>query len=213
MTAALEVTNLHVNIGENRILKGIDLHVKQGEIHALMGPNGSGKSTLAYPGRPSRPMKPTAGQAIFGGEDLLEMEADERSRAGLFLAFQYPVGAGRHPGQIPAPDHQLAPPGRKPRRRGHFCPRIPPSAERKDGHFGHRPQVCGPLPERRVSLAVKRSGPRFCKWRCVEPKIAIMDETDSGLDIDALRVVSEGAVRLHERTTWACWSLPTTSAF
>jgi Fe-S cluster assembly ATP-binding protein len=91
MTAALEVTNLHVNIGENRILKGIDLHVKQGEIHALMGPNGSGKSTLAYSlaGHPA--YVPTAGQATFDGHDLLEMEADERSRAGLFLAFQYPV--------------------------------------------------------------------------------------------------------------------------
>ncbi|MBP8948833.1 MAG: ATP-binding cassette domain-containing protein, partial [Candidatus Promineofilum sp.] len=91
MTAALEVTNLHVNIGENRILKGIDLSVKQGEIHALMGPNGSGKSTLAYSlaGHPA--YVPTAGQATFDGHDLLEMEADERSRAGLFLAFQYPV--------------------------------------------------------------------------------------------------------------------------
>ena len=87
MTAALEVTNLHVNIGENRILKGINLRVNQGEIHALMGPNGSGKSTLAYSlaGHPA--YEPTAGQATFDGHDLLEMEADERSRAGLFLAL------------------------------------------------------------------------------------------------------------------------------
>ncbi|HMT20347.1 MAG TPA: ATP-binding cassette domain-containing protein, partial [Promineifilum sp.] len=91
MSVALEINNLHVNIGENRILKGIDLLVKQGEIHALMGPNGSGKSTLAYTlaGHPS--YEPSAGQVTFDGQDLLEMEADERSRAGLFLAFQYPV--------------------------------------------------------------------------------------------------------------------------
>lgn len=91
MTVALEIKNLHVNIGGQPILKGIDLLVKQGQIHALMGPNGSGKSTLAYTlaGHPS--YEPTAGQVIFNGEDLLEMEADERSRAGLFLAFQYPV--------------------------------------------------------------------------------------------------------------------------
>ena len=91
MTAALEINNLHVNIGENRILKGINLQVKQGEIHALMGPNGSGKSTLAYTlaGHPS--YEPSTGQVTFDGQDLLEMEADERSRTGLFLAFQYPV--------------------------------------------------------------------------------------------------------------------------
>src|SRR5690606_106869 len=91
MTVALEINNLHVNIGENRILKGIDLTVKQGEIHALMGPNGSGKSTLAYAlaGHPS--YGASTGQVTFDGQDLLEMDADERSRAGLFLAFQYPV--------------------------------------------------------------------------------------------------------------------------
>lgn len=88
MTTALEIKNLHVSVAGQPILKGIDLLVRQGEVHALMGPNGSGKSTLAYTlaGHPS--YEPTAGQVIFDGKDLLEMEADERSRAGLFLAFQ-----------------------------------------------------------------------------------------------------------------------------
>ena len=91
MTTALEIKNLHVSAGDQPILKGIDLLVKSGETHALMGPNGSGKSTLAYTlaGHPA--YEPSAGQVIFNGQDLLEMEADERARAGLFLAFQYPA--------------------------------------------------------------------------------------------------------------------------
>jgi Fe-S cluster assembly ATP-binding protein len=91
MTVALEIKNLHVTIDDQPILKGIDLLVRQGEVHALMGPNGSGKSTLAYTlaGHPF--YEPTAGQVIFDGIDLLELGPDERSRAGLFLAFQYPM--------------------------------------------------------------------------------------------------------------------------
>ena len=91
MTAVLEVRNLHVSVEDKPILKGVNLTVKQGEIHALMGPNGTGKSTLAYTlmGHPNYAV--TAGQVIFKGVDLLELEPDERSRLGLFLAFQYPV--------------------------------------------------------------------------------------------------------------------------
>ena len=87
MSVALEIRNLHATVGGQPILKGINLLVKEGEIHAIMGPNGSGKSTLAYTlaGHPA--YTPTAGQVIYDGEDLLDMEADERSRAGLFLAF------------------------------------------------------------------------------------------------------------------------------
>src|SRR5262249_24502140 len=91
MGAALEIRNLHVSVEDKPILRGVNLTVKQGEVHALMGPNGSGKSPLsnAILGHPAYQV--TAGQIIFDGEDLLELEPDERSRAGLFLAFQYPV--------------------------------------------------------------------------------------------------------------------------
>src|SRR5262245_22532402 len=91
MGAVLEIRNLHVSVEDKPILRGVNLTVKQGEVHALMGPNGSGKSTLANAllGHPAYEI--TAGQVIFEGQDLLEMEPDERSRAGLFLAFQYPV--------------------------------------------------------------------------------------------------------------------------
>ncbi|HYO89628.1 MAG TPA: ATP-binding cassette domain-containing protein, partial [Candidatus Limnocylindrales bacterium] len=91
MGAALEIRNLHVSVEDKPILRGVNLIIKQGEVHALMGPNGSGKSTLAnaLAGNPMYTI--TSGQVIFDGRDLLEMEADERSRAGLFLAFQYPV--------------------------------------------------------------------------------------------------------------------------
>ncbi len=111
-----------------------------------MGPNGSGKSTLAYTlaGHPA--YEPTAGQVIFDGEDLLEMEADERSRAGLFLAFQYPaavpgVTLAKFLRQTINSRRQAEDPGRQ----RHFYPRLPPLADRKDGHAGHRPQVCRPL--------------------------------------------------------------------
>ncbi|HPV06326.1 MAG TPA: ATP-binding cassette domain-containing protein, partial [Aggregatilineales bacterium] len=91
MTAALEIRNLHANVEGEPILKGVNLTVRQGEIHALMGPNGSGKSTLAnvLMGHPDYEV--TAGQVIFDGVDILELEPDERSHMGLFLAFQYPV--------------------------------------------------------------------------------------------------------------------------
>jgi len=91
MVAALEIKNLHVSVEDKPILRGVNLTVKQGEVHALMGPNGSGKSTLANVLLGNPAYEVTAGEIIFDGHDLLEMEADERSRAGLFLAFQYPV--------------------------------------------------------------------------------------------------------------------------
>lgn len=198
MTAALEINNLHVSIGENRILKGINLQVKQGEIHALMGPNGSGKSTLAYTlaGHPS--YEPSAGQVTFEGQDLLEMEADERSRSGLFLAFQYPVAV---PGVTVAKFLRQAINSRRkavnPEDTGMPIPEFRRLLREKMDILGIDQKFAGRYLNEGFSGGEKKRA-EILQMAMLEPKIAIMDETDSGLDIDALRIVAEGASRLHD---------------
>ncbi len=198
MTAALEIKNLHVEVDGQPILKGIELLVKQGEIHALMGPNGSGKSTLAYTlaGHPA--YEPTAGEVIFDGLDLMEMEPDERSRAGLFLAFQYPVAV---PGVTVANFLRQAINSRRrsddPDDKGIPIPQFRRLLKEKmdslniDHHFAGRYLNDG------FSGGEKKRA-EILQMATLEPKIAILDETDSGLDIDALRIVSEGANALHD---------------
>jgi Fe-S cluster assembly ATP-binding protein len=196
MTTALEIKNLHVNVGDQPILKGIDLLIKQGEVHALMGPNGSGKSTMAYAlaGHPSYDV--TAGQVIFDGEDLLEMEADERSRAGLFLAFQYPASV---PGVTLAKFLRQTINSRRqaenPDDKGISIPEFRRFLKSKMAMLGIDPKFAGRYLNEGFSGGEKKRV-EILQMATVEPKIAIMDETDSGLDIDALRVVSEGANRL-----------------
>ncbi|GAB4423935.1 MAG: Fe-S cluster assembly ATPase SufC [Anaerolineae bacterium] len=197
MSAALEIRNLHVSVEGEPILKGVNLIVRQGEIHALMGPNGSGKSTLSYTimGHPAYEV--TAGQIIFDGVDILELEPDERSRLGLFLAFQYPVAI---PGVTVANFLRNAINARRraenPEDKG-----IPIPAFRKlliekmdmlkmDNEFAGRYLNGG------FSGGEKKRA-EILQMAVLEPKIAIMDETDSGLDIDALRIVSEGVNRLY----------------
>ena len=198
MTTALEIKNLHVSIGDQPILKGIDLLVKQGEVHALMGPNGSGKSTLAYTlaGHPA--YKATAGQVIFGGEDLFEMEADERSRAGLFLAFQYPASV---PGVTLAKFLRQTINSRRqaedPDDKGISIPQFRRLLKEKMDMLGIDHKFAGRYLNEGFSGGEKKRV-EILQMATVEPKITIMDETDSGLDIDALRVVSEGANRLRE---------------
>jgi Fe-S cluster assembly ATP-binding protein len=193
----LVIRNLHVSIENKPILKGVNLTVAQGEVHAIMGPNGTGKSTLAYTlmGHPS--YKVTAGEVIFKDRNILELKADERSRLGLFLAFQYPVAI---------PGVTLA----------NFL-RTALNARRKTGN----PQDKGvPIPEFRKMLRLKmdllKMDPAFAgrylndgfsggekkraeilQLATLQPEIAILDETDSGLDIDALRIVSEGVNALR----------------
>jgi Fe-S cluster assembly ATP-binding protein len=196
MGAALEIRNLHVSVAEKPILKGVNLVVKQGEIHALMGPNGSGKSTLSNTimGHPAYQV--TAGQIIFNGTDLLELEVDERSRLGLFMAFQYPVAI---PGVTVANFLRNAINARRkvenPADKG-----IPIPAFRKlmvekmdmlhmDHTFGGRYLNDG------FSGGEKKRA-EILQMALLDPKIAIMDETDSGLDIDALRIVAEGVNKL-----------------
>jgi Fe-S cluster assembly ATP-binding protein len=198
MTVALEVKNLHVSAGDHPILKGIDLLVKQGEIHALMGPNGSGKSTLAYilAGHPA--YEATAGQVIYDGKDLLEMEPDERSRAGLFLAFQYPAAV---PGVTLAKFLRQAINSRRkaedPEDKGISIPDFRRLLKRKMDMLGIEDKFAGRYLNEGFSGGEKKRV-EILQMASLEPKIAIMDETDSGLDIDALRIVSEGANRLRE---------------
>jgi Fe-S cluster assembly ATP-binding protein len=199
MTTALEIKNLHVNAGDVPILKGIDLLVRQGEVHALMGPNGSGKSTLAYTlaGHPA--YEPTAGQVIFDGIDLFELEADERARAGLFLAFQYPAAV---PGVTLAKFLRQAITSRMqaedPDSKGISIPAFRRLLKEKMDMLGIDQKFAGRYLNEGFSGGEKKRV-EILQMATVEPKIAIMDETDSGLDIDALRIVSEGANRLREQ--------------
>ena len=198
MTVALDINNLHVNIGENRILKGIDLTVREGEIHALMGPNGSGKSTLAYSlaGHPN--YEPVAGNVTYDGVNLLDLEADERSRLGLFLAFQYPVAV---PGVTVAKFLRQAINARRkalnPEDAGMPIPQFRRLLREKMDALGIDQKFAGRYLNEGFSGGEKKRA-EILQMAILQPKIAIMDETDSGLDIDALRIVAEGAVHLHD---------------
>lgn len=192
MTAVLEIRNLHVSINEKPILKGVNLTVKQGEIHALMGRNGSGKSTLAYAlmGHPA--YKVDAGQIIFDGKDVLEMEPDERSRAGLFLAFQYPVAI---PGVTVANFLRTAINARRkeqnPEDKGISIPEFRKLLTTKMNELHVDPSFAGRYLNEGFSGGEKKRA-EILQLATLEPKIAVLDETDSGLDIDALRVVANG---------------------
>jgi Fe-S cluster assembly ATP-binding protein len=194
----LEIRNLHVSVADQPILKGVDLTVKKGEIHAIMGPNGSGKSTLAYAlaGHPF--YEPTAGQVIFDGEDLLEMDADERSRAGLFLAFQYPVSV---PGVTVANFLRQAINARRraqdPDDKGISIPAFRRLLKAKMDMLGIDHKFAGRYLNEGFSGGEKKRA-EILQMAVLEPSMAVMDETDSGLDIDALRVVAEGAKRLSD---------------
>jgi Fe-S cluster assembly ATP-binding protein len=197
MGAALEIRNLHVNINDKPILKGVNLIIRQGEIHALMGPNGSGKSTLsnAIMGHPAYQI--TAGQIIFDGVDLLELETDERSRLGLFMAFQYPVAI---PGVTVANFLRNAINARRkvenPTDKGVPIPAFRKLMVEKMNMLLMDQSFAGRYLNDGFSGGEKKRA-EILQMAILQPKIAIMDETDSGLDIDALRIVSEGVNRLY----------------
>src|SRR5260370_34173777 len=188
--AELEIQNLHVQAGDKEILRGLDLAVSKGEIHALMGPNGSGKSTLANTimGHPN--LEVTEGEILFKGEDITEAAPDERARMGLFMAFQYPVGV---PGvtvtkylRTVLNAHREAH-GEEPIPLKDFRQTVEAAMKLTDAprEFASRylnEGVSGGEKKRMeiLQLALQR------------PEMAILDETDSGLDIDALRVVAAG---------------------
>lgn len=196
MGAALEIRNLHVSVADKPILRGVNLVAKQGEVHALMGPNGSGKSTLANVvlGHPAYEV--TAGQIIFDGKDLLEMDASERSRAGLFLAFQYPVSI---PGVTLANFLRQALNARhkaeNPESKGISIPQFTRLMRSKMDYLGMDHSFAGRYLNEGFSGGEKKRA-EILQLAALEPKIAILDETDSGLDIDALRIVAEGVNKL-----------------
>jgi Fe-S cluster assembly ATP-binding protein len=188
----LVIKNLHVSIEGKEILKGVDLAVKQGEVHAIMGPNGTGKSTLAYTlmGHPSYTV--TGGEVWFKGKNILELQADERSRLGLFLAFQYPVAI---PGVTVANFLRTAVNARRhtedPEDKGipilEFRNTLKEKMEmlKMDSAFAGRYLNDG------FSGGEKKRA-EILQMATLKPEIAILDETDSGLDIDALRIVADG---------------------
>jgi Fe-S cluster assembly ATP-binding protein len=192
--ATLEIRDLHVSVdaeqGPKEILRGVDLTVRQGETHAIMGPNGSGKSTLAYSvaGHPKYTV--TGGSVTLDGEDLLAMSVDQRARAGLFLAMQYPVEVTGVTVSNFLRTAKAAVDGRAPSLR-HWVKDVRVAMERlrMDPAFAERNVNEG------FSGGEKKRH-EILQLELLRPKLAILDETDSGLDVDALRIVSEGVNRV-----------------
>jgi Fe-S cluster assembly ATP-binding protein len=191
----LEIRNLHATVEGKEILRGLSLTVNKGEVHAIMGPNGSGKSTLAkiIAGHPAYEV--TAGEVLFEGKNLLELEPDERARAGVFLAFQYPVEV---PGVSNAQFLRLA----YNERRKHLNEEELDPLEFKD-LLAERAKIVemdAGLMSRSVNEGFsggEKKRNEILQMAVLEPKLAVLDETDSGLDIDALRIVSEGVNKLR----------------
>jgi Fe-S cluster assembly ATP-binding protein len=195
--ALLEIKNLHVALEDGtEIVKGVDLAVDQNEIHAIMGPNGSGKSTLAYAlmGHPAYEI--TEGEILFGGEDLVELGADERAQRGLFLAFQYPHAV---PGVTVTSFLRSAINAIRKARAGADDP-VPIPQFRKDLFAAmDRLSVSRELASRYLNDGFsggEKKRVEILQMAMLNPKIAVLDETDSGLDIDALRIVAGGVKEL-----------------
>lgn len=196
--STLEIQNLHVNVetpeGTKQILKGVDLTIESGEIHAIMGPNGSGKSTLAYAlaGHPAYEV--TEGAAYLDGHNIMDMTVDERARSGLFLAMQYPVAVAGVSVSNFLRSAKTAIDGKAPSIRTWVKDmnaameklRIEPAFAERDVNVGFS--------------GGEKKRLEILQMEMLRPSFAILDETDSGLDVDALRIVSEGVNRVHEST-------------
>jgi Fe-S cluster assembly ATP-binding protein len=191
----LEIKNFHVSVEDAEILRGLDLTVKAGEVHAIMGPNGSGKSTLAQALAGHSAYDITEGSATFLDNDLLEMPPEERARLGLFLAFQYPV-------EIPGISNAyFLQSSLNEVRKSHGLEELD-AIEFQDLLVEKMELVNVPLhfADRNVNEGFsggEKKRNEILQMAVMEPKLAILDETDSGLDIDALRIVSEGINRLR----------------
>jgi Fe-S cluster assembly ATP-binding protein len=189
--AELEIRNLHVRIEEREILRGVDLVVRSGELHALMGPNGSGKSTLANTimGHPAYEV--TDGQILFDGEDVTALDVHDRAKLGLFLAFQYPVAV---PGVSVANFLRMAINAQREQ------PITVKEFGKELGHAVELLDVDRAFTSRHLNDGFsggEKKRAEILQMAMLRPQIAVLDETDSGLDIDALRTVAEGVAKLH----------------
>ena len=194
----LEIKNLHVKLEEEdkQILKGVDLNVKAGEVHAIMGPNGSGKSTTSYVLSGRDGYEVTDGSATLNGENILEMEPDERAAAGIFLAFQYPVeipGVGNMTFLRTALNAQLKARGEDEISAADFLKLIREKAKTL--------KISPDMLKRPVNVGFsggEKKRNEILQMAVLEPKLCILDETDSGLDVDAMKLVAEGVNALRD---------------
>jgi Fe-S cluster assembly ATP-binding protein len=193
--ALLEVENLHVAIDGKEILKGLDLTVNAGEVHAIMGPNGSGKSTLAYVLAGKADYERTAGEVRFNGKDIFDMQPDERAAAGLFLAFQYPMeipGVATMTFLRTALNAQRKKRGEPEYSTPEFIKRVRDTAAKLS--------IDPDMLRRAVNVGFsggEKKRNEVLQMALLEPRLAVLDETDSGLDIDALKIVADGVNRLR----------------
>ena len=194
--ALLDIKNLHAGIDGKEILKGLDLTVNPGEVHAIMGPNGSGKSTLAYVLAGKQDYAPTQGEVRFDGQNLFDMEPDERAARGLFLAFQYPLEI---PGVATMTFLRTALNAQR-KKRGEAELSTPEFLKKVRGlakTLGVDPEMLRRAVNVGFSGGEKKRN-EILQMALLEPRLAVLDETDSGLDIDALKIVADGVNRLRD---------------
>jgi Fe-S cluster assembly ATP-binding protein len=195
VTALLEIKNLHVTVDDRPILNGLDLVVNKGEVHAIMGPNGSGKSTLAHVLAGKADYEVTAGEVLFDGANILEMQPDERAAKGLFLAFQYPIEI---PGVATMTFLRTALNAQR-KARGE-AELTTPDFMRRVRETAAKLSIDQDMLRRAVNVGFsggEKKRNEILQMALLEPRLAVLDETDSGLDIDALKVVSEGVNHLR----------------
>ena len=196
MAPLLEIKELHASVGDTPILKGINLTINVGEIHAIMGPNGSGKSTMSYVLAGRDGYEVTGGDILMNGASLLEMEADERARAGMFLAFQYPVelpGVGGMSFLRAAVNARRIDAGEDEIDQLEFVKMVRGKAKNLS--------INDKMLKRAVNVGFsggEKKRYEILQMALLEPTLSVLDETDSGLDIDALKVVSEGVNLLRD---------------
>ena len=191
----LKIKNLHASIGDKEILKGIDLSIKKGEIHAVMGPNGAGKSTLSavLAGKPDFTV--TEGEISFMGKDLLTLKPEERAWAGIFLSFQYPVeipGVSITNFMKTALNAKLKYEGKEEISAGNFLKLM----KEKMAYIKMRPEFS----KREINVGFsggEKKRNEIFQMSMLDPVLSILDETDSGLDVDALKIVADGVKSLH----------------